>query len=132
MSFLLDTNICSEHIRRPAGLSHRFIQHGGRLSIPTIVLGELLAWAYRRPNPDPLLRLIGELRGDLHVLPYDEACADQFGRIRGTLIRQGISVSAVDLMIASVALVHDLTLVTHNTADFQRVPGIRLVDWLVS
>ena len=35
-------------------------------------------------------------------------------------------------MIASVALVHDLTLVTHNTADFQRIPGIRLVDWLVS
>ena len=132
MSFLLDTNTCSEHIRKPAGLSHRFVQYGGRLSIPTIVLGELLAWAYRRPNPDPLLRSIGELRSDLYVLPYDEACADQFGRIRGTLIRQGISVSTVDLMIASVALVHDLTLVTHNTADFQRIPGIRLVDWLVS
>jgi predicted nucleic acid-binding protein len=35
-----------------------------------------------------------------------------------------------DLMIASVALVHDLTLVTHNTADYQHVPGLRLEDWL--
>jgi tRNA(fMet)-specific endonuclease VapC len=101
------------------------------LSISTIVLGELLAWAYRRPNPDPLLRLIGELRADIQVLLYDEACADRFGRLRGALIRQGTAVNTVDLMIASVALAHDLTLVTHNTADFQRIPGIRLVDWLV-
>ncbi len=69
MSLLLDTNICSEHLRKPAGLSHRFMQYAGRLSIPTIVLGELLAWAYRRPNPDPLLRLIEELRADIQVLP---------------------------------------------------------------
>lgn len=130
MSFLLGTKICSEHLRKPAGLSHRFVQQSGRLSIPTIVLGELLAWAHRHPNPDPLLRLIGELRADLQVLPYDEECADHFGRLRGDLIRQGAPVSALDLMIASVAPVHDLTLVTHNTADFQRVPGIRLADWL--
>jgi tRNA(fMet)-specific endonuclease VapC len=37
----------------------------------------------------------------------------------------------VDLMIVSVALVYDLTLVTHNTADFQSIPGLRLVDWLL-
>jgi tRNA(fMet)-specific endonuclease VapC len=35
------------------------------------------------------------------------------------------------LLIASVALVHDLTLVTHNTADYQNVPGVRLEDWLI-
>ena len=34
-------------------------------------------------------------------------------------------------MIASVALVHDLTLVTHNTADYQYIPGLRLDDWLI-
>jgi len=50
--------------------------------------------------------------------------------IRGSLLRQGIRVSPVDLMIASVALVHDLTLVTHNTRDFQNIPGLRLEDWL--
>lgn len=43
MSFLLDTNICSAYLRRPAGLSHRFIQHAGHLFLPTIVLGELFA-----------------------------------------------------------------------------------------
>jgi tRNA(fMet)-specific endonuclease VapC len=39
-------------------------------------------------------------------------------------------VSRMDLMIASVALVHNLTLVTHNTADYQSIPGLRLDDWL--
>jgi len=65
-------------------------------------------------------------------LVYDERSAEQFGRLRGTLRRQGIAVSVPDLMIAAVALVHDLTLVTHNTADFQRIPDLRLVDWLIA
>ena len=38
MSFLLDTNICSAHIRRPGGVAHHFVQHAGRLWMPTIVL----------------------------------------------------------------------------------------------
>jgi tRNA(fMet)-specific endonuclease VapC len=44
--------------------------------------------------------------------------------------RQGIEVPTVDLLIASVALVYDLTLVTHNTAHFQNIPDVRLDDWL--
>jgi len=41
-----------------------------------------------------------------------------------------VTVATIDLMIASVALVHDLTLVTHNTAHFAHVPDLRLEDWL--
>jgi tRNA(fMet)-specific endonuclease VapC len=51
--------------------------------------------------------------------------------VRGTLLQQGITVSRMDLMIAAVALVHNLTLVTHNTADYQNIPGLRLDDWLI-
>jgi len=64
------------------------------------------------------------------VLSFDQDGAEQFGRVRGSLLQQGISVPTADLMIASVALVHNLTLVTHNTADFQNIPGLRLDDWL--
>jgi tRNA(fMet)-specific endonuclease VapC len=46
------------------------------------------------------------------------------------LLRKGIVVDAADLMIASVALVHDLTLITNNTADFRSIPDLRLDDWL--
>jgi tRNA(fMet)-specific endonuclease VapC len=58
------------------------------------------------------------------------ACAEQFGKTQGELRQKGIAVAMPDLMIASVALVHDLTLVTHNTADFRNIPGLRLDDWL--
>jgi tRNA(fMet)-specific endonuclease VapC len=130
MKFLLDTNICSAHMRRPARLAHRFIQHIGQLAIPTIVLAELYAGAYHHSNPARLLSLIADLLPEVHVLNFDSECAERFGQVRGTLLQQGIAVSTTDLMIASVALVHDLTLVTHNTADFVNVPGFRLEDWL--
>ena len=131
MSFLLDTNICSAHLKRPAGLMHRFVQHSGGLYIATIVLGELYAWAYRRPNPFALLdKIDNDLLPDVVVLDYDPACAKEFGRLRGFMLQKGMVVSRVDLMIGAVALVHNLTLVTHNTADFQNIPDLRLVDWL--
>jgi tRNA(fMet)-specific endonuclease VapC len=131
MSFLLDTDICSAHLKRPAGLTHRFVQHSGRLHIATVVLGELYAWAYHRQNPASLVRLIeNDLLPDVTVLDFDSSCAKEFGRIRGLLLQQGRSANRMDLMIASVALVHNLTLVTHNTADYQGVPQLTLDDWL--
>jgi tRNA(fMet)-specific endonuclease VapC len=132
MSFLLDTNICSAHFRRPAGLAHRFIQHSGRLAIPTIVLAELYAGAYHEPNPRRLLSKIEELILDVEVLPFDGLCAERFGIVRGGLLQRGLPVGTADLMIAAVALVHDLTLVTHNTSDFQHVPNLRLEDWITT
>ena len=130
MSFLLDTNICSAHIRRPAGLAHRFIQYSGRLWIPSIVLAELYAGAYLLDDPSRILAAVDDLRRDVGVLVFDDKCAEEFGKLRGVLKRLGISGNPVDLMIASVAVVHNLTMVTNNTADFRHVPGLRLEDWL--
>ena len=130
MSYLLDTNICSAHMRRPAGLAHRFFQYSGRLWVPTVVLAELYAGAFLLDDPTKILAGINDLLQDLGVLPFDEACAEQFGRLRGELKRRGVGTGPIDLQIAAVALVHDLTLVTNNTADFQNVPGLRLEDWL--
>ncbi len=131
MSFLLDTNICSAHLRRTTIFTHKFIQYAGRLHLPTIVLGELYAWAYSRDNPSELLKLIeNELIEDVKILPFDEFAAFEFGKIRGSFIRQGIVFSFMDLAIASIALANDLTLVTHNTADFVKIPNLRIEDWL--
>ena len=130
MSFLLDTDTCSAHLRRPAGLSHRFIQHSGRLFISSLVWGELHAGAHHVANPTPLLAAINSLLSDVQMLPFDQDCAEEFGKIRGTLLLRGLSVPSVDLMIAATALVHSLTLVTHNTYDYRFVSGLRLDDWL--
>ena len=131
MSFLLDTNICSAHLRRTTIFTHKFIQYAGRLHLPTVVLGELYAWAYSRDNPSELVKLIeNELIEDVRILPFDESAAFEFGKIRGSFIRQGIAFGFMDLAIASIALANDLTLVTHNTADFRNIPNLRVEDWL--
>ncbi len=72
-----------------------------------------------------------DLQPDVGVSLFDMDCAKEFGRIGGTLLLQGISVSKTDLMIASVALVFNSTLVSHNRNDYQNVPGLRLVDLLI-
>lgn len=131
MSFLLDTDTCSAHLKRPSGLMHRFVQHSGGLHISTIVLAELYTWAYHRHKPASVTqRIENDLLPDVTVLDFDSDCAKEFGRMRGGLLQQGISISRMDLLIASVALVHNLTLVTHNTADYRNIPGLRLDDWL--
>lgn len=85
----------------------------------------------RAPSPPPPT-LISDLLQELEVIDFDSACARKFGEVRGTLLQRGLSVPTTDLMIASTALVHNLTLVTHNTADYQNIPGLRLDDWLTS
>jgi tRNA(fMet)-specific endonuclease VapC len=67
---------------------------------------------------------------EVTVLDFDAACASEFGRIRGTLLRIGRGGNALDLMIGATAITHDLTLVTHNTADFTPITGLRIVNWL--
>jgi tRNA(fMet)-specific endonuclease VapC len=130
MNFLLDTDTCSAHMRRPAKLAHRFIQYTGQLGISSVTLAELYAGAYKHSQTSRLLVLIADLLQEVQVVDFDSACAERFGQVRATLLQQGISVPTTDLMIASAALVHNLTLVTHNTADYQNVPGLRLDDWL--
>jgi len=131
LSFLLDTDTGSIHIKRPSGLTHRFVQHSGRLFIPTIVLGELYTWAYRRPDSALMVeRIEKNLLSDVTVLDFDSRCALEFGRTRGELLQKGICVAHIGLLIAAVALAHDLILVTHNTADFQRIPALRMEDWV--
>jgi tRNA(fMet)-specific endonuclease VapC len=132
MSFLLDTNVLSAHFRRPSGLAHRFFQYSGRLYTSSVALAELFVWAHNRPDPAPLLNSINDLLfQEVNVLDFDRDCADKFGQVRVQLQRSGLDVASTDLMIAAVALVYDLTLVTHNTTDFQNIPGLRLDDWLL-
>ena len=132
MSFLLDTNVISEHLRGKSSLTHRMFQYAGRLSISTIGLGELYAWVHLKPEQKWINGAISDFLKECEILNFDRRCAEIFGELRGYLKPRGITVPPVDLMIASVALVHDLTLVTHNTADFQQVPNLRLDDWLAS
>lgn len=131
MNFLLDTCTISAHVRRSAGLQSRFIQYSGRLYLPSLALAELYVLAYRLDDPTSRLGAIEEiLRDEVEVVDFNGACAQVFGQLRAELLRRGAGVPPVDLLIGAVAVTYDMTLVTHNTADFLPIPGLRLVDWL--
>ena len=99
MSFLLDTNVLSAHLRRPAGLAHRFFQHSGRLYTSSICLGELYVWAYGRHDPAPMIASIEKLlQHEVSVAVFDEDCARRFGKVRVGLRQQGLEVDTVDLL----------------------------------
>lgn len=66
----------------------------------------------------------------MDVFLVDLAVALRFGALRGELLDRGITIPNLDGLIAATALLHDLTLVTHNVTDFQYVPDLRVEDWL--
>ena len=65
------------------------------------------------------------------MLDVTQAVAEKFGELRAGLLDRGIVVGEMDLLNASVALIHNLTLVTHNVADYANVPGLTVVDWQI-
>ena len=91
MNFLLDTDTCSAHMRRPTKLAHRFIQYTSQLAISSVTLAELYAGAYKHSQSTRLLSLIGDLLQEVQVVDFDSICAEKFGQVRGMLLQQGIS-----------------------------------------
>jgi len=96
----------------------------------TITLGELLYGAGRRRSA-ALRRAIEEyVGGDVSILPFDEPAARSYAEIRVELEAAGQRLDDSDLRIAAICLAHDLTLVTGNVRHFERVPGLRVENWL--
>ena len=114
MSFLIDTDICSAHLKQKGPVSNRFLQYTAGLHLSTITLGELYAWALRAAAPPKRLEGLREMLGDLNVIDVTTAVAEKYGELQSRLLDAGRPAPGMDLMIAATALVHDLTLVTHN------------------
>ena len=129
MRFLIDTNILSAFLKGDGKVFGRFMQHTGGLATSTICVGELYSWAYRAKNRNRVEPLESLLR-DLHVIPVDMDVAARFGSLRAELLDRGHPVPEMDLLIAATALLHDLTLVTHNVSDFTAIRALRVEDWL--
>ncbi len=65
----------------------------------------------------------------LELLVFDDFAAEEYGWIRAHLFAIGSPIGPNDLLIASIAVVNGLALVTNNTREFSRVPGLKLEDW---
>ena len=75
------------------------------------------------------LALIARLQQQFRSLPFDDRAAADYGELRAYLDANGTPIGPNDLMIAAIARIHGLTLVTNNTKEFSRVPGLKLEDW---
>jgi tRNA(fMet)-specific endonuclease VapC len=93
------------------------------------VVAELLYGAYRSARPGQTLSQVQTFCGPFLSLPFDDRAAAEYARIRAHLASLGNVIGPNDLMIAAIALAHGLTLVTHNVAEFRRVPGLTVEDW---
>jgi tRNA(fMet)-specific endonuclease VapC len=94
-----------------------------------VVKAELFYGAMNSQNPAKTLALQEIFLNQFVSLPFDDRAAKIFGEIRAHLARLGTPIGPYDLQIAAIALANDVTLVTHNTREFSRVPHLRIEDW---
>lgn len=130
MSFLLDTDTCSAYLKNDQLVVNKVMLHFGGLHVSVITVGELLTWAHRAKAAPSRLQGVRDLLKASTLHEIDLTVAEKFGEVRAQLMDQGIAVGEMDLLNASVALVHNLTVVTHNTKDYVNIPGITLEDWM--
>lgn len=100
------------------------------LAMTAVSLAELSHGTHKSTRAADNLARLDVLAALTVVLPFGEAAARRFGRLKAELERAGAVVGDLDMQIASIALEHEGVLVTHNRRHFERVPELRLDDWL--
>ena len=111
-------------------MGNRFVQHGGQLHVSAITAGQLFTWALVAGPSSKRLKGVLNLLRDMTFLDVNREVSEKFGDLRAQEIKQGHKTPDMDLLIAATALVHNLTIVTHNQKHFLHVPGLRVQDWL--
>jgi tRNA(fMet)-specific endonuclease VapC len=129
--YLLDTNVCIRILNdSSAQLSDRLRQRRPEeVFLCSAVKAELVYGAYRSVRVAENLRLLVRFFQPFISLPFDDNCVDLYGRIRSDLERIGAPIGPNDLTIAATAMAHDLTLVTGNVREFERVVGLAIENW---
>lgn len=131
--YLLDANACIHLINGTSpALAARLAQHApSSVAISSVVTAELLYGARNSSHVAENLRVVTSFLAPFARLPFDDTCAESYAQLRAELKRRGALIGANDMFIAATALAHGLTLVTHDTRAFGRVPGLLLEDWEV-
>lgn len=139
MSFLLDSNVCIGLLRtgKAAQTAQQTIRRhldaaealNKEVIVCSVVRMELLIGALMSANPEPNLARVAAFLAAFPTLPFDDAAAEHAARIQAHLQRKGMLITPPDILISAIALSRRLTVVTHNTADFIRIPDLHVEDW---
>ena len=133
MTYLLDSNACIGWLRQsqPKLVARIKQECPTDIVICSVVVGELIYGAERAGaahRANNRMR-VEQLRQQFVSVPFDDLAAEEYGKVRAHLAVLGTPIGPNDLMIAAIALANRLTLVTHNIAEFSRVPGMAVEDW---
>jgi tRNA(fMet)-specific endonuclease VapC len=132
MRYLLDTNICIEIICRksPELLARLVALPVGEAGVSAITAAELWASVQKSRDPARNAEALAMFLLPLEVAAFDYAAAEAYGRVRAQLEDAGAPIGPLDTLIAGHALSLAAILVTNNAAEFGRVAGLRVEDWL--
>ena len=133
MRYMLDSNIMIYALRHPKDQIHqRILVHLNHdLCISSITYEELIHGIYRSSDPVKNLTNLQKILLGIDILSFDDRAAHAAGRIHAELERAGTPIGGYDILIAGHAKSSDAILVTNNMREFQRIPGLRLEDWIV-
>ena len=130
MRYMLDTDICIYTINeRPSAVLRAFREfQGAGLGVSSVTAAELFYGVARTASPRNL-EALRRFLATLEVAPFDEQAAELSGSLRAWLTAQGTPIGPYDTLIAAHAHALGATLVSNNTREFARVPGLKLENW---
>ena len=131
MKYLLDTNVCIRYINgRSPRLREIFdSKEISDLAVSAITKAEMYYGSRKSQTPERSRAKQDDFLQNIVSLPFDDYAAEEYGKIRAGLVKQGTPISPQDMLIAATAVAKRLTVVTHNTRHFSRIPGLRIEDW---
>jgi tRNA(fMet)-specific endonuclease VapC len=128
---MLDTKIISDLIRNPHGKAAKRIAKVGEDSICTsIIVAAELRYGCAKSGSERLLKAVEDLLGEIAILPLDVPADTEYAGIRAELEAAGKPIGSNDLLIAAHAYAAGATIVTANTAEFKRIRGLKVENWL--
>jgi len=132
MRYLLDTDICIYLIKnRPAVVLEQFKQHSPQdVAISTITLFELQYGVENSRHRERSEGALAKFLLPLNIIDLDRPAALEAAIIRADLKKQGVPIGPYDLLIAGLARSRDMILVTNNTQEFNRIPGLHVENWV--
>ncbi|MBS9391451.1 MAG: type II toxin-antitoxin system VapC family toxin [Dolichospermum sp. WA123] len=131
--YLLDTNVCIMYLKgRSQNISHHIDNlEPEKIAVCSVVKSELFYGSMRSNNPRKSLNIQKSFLRQFVSLPFDDNCAEVYGKVRADLAKAGTPIGLNDIQIAAIALANNLILVTHNVREFSRIEGLKFEDWEV-
>ena len=131
LKYMLDTNIVAyAKNKRPQCVLERLLElDPAEVCISAITMAELDFGVFNSSNPQKNRMALMLFLSGITVLPFDKAASLEYGSIRHYLKTSGIIIGGNDMLIAAHARATDITLVTHNSREFSRIPELKIEDW---